>query len=69
MLAELLDQVGAPTRLADLGMRETDIPEAVQRVMSAVPSSNPVPVTEGAVTRLMSAALTGDVPSMSRSSW
>lgn len=69
MLAELLDQVGAPTRLTDLGMRETDIPEAVQRVMSAVPSSNPVSVTEGAVTRLLSAALTGAVPSMSRSSW
>ncbi|MDO5619007.1 MAG: maleylacetate reductase [Kocuria sp.] len=61
-LTHLLHQVDAPTALADLGLTGTDIPEAVQRVVSAAPSSNPVPVTESGVRRLLEAALTGRHP-------
>lgn len=66
MLAELLHRVGAPTNLADLGMTQSDIPEAARRVMSAVPSSNPVPLTEDAVIRLLTDALTGPAPGRTR---
>lgn len=61
-LAELYSAVDAPFRLADYGFAEEGIPEAVQRIVKAAPTSNPVPVNEQNMTGLLTAALAGDRP-------
>lgn len=58
----LCRELDAPARLADLGFGADDVAEAVRRVRAAAPPSNPVPVTEAAVTALLTGALTGAVP-------
>ncbi|GAA1625838.1 maleylacetate reductase [Georgenia ruanii] len=61
-LNRLYEALGAPSRLADYGLTAGDIPEAVDRIVKAAPPSNPVPVTEAAITALLTAALTGAAP-------
>ena len=62
-LNSLREAVQAPSRLADYGFTADRIPEAVQRILTAVPSSNPVVVTEENLTTLLTDALTGATPS------
>ena len=45
-LNQLYHGVGAPKSLAELGMPEKGIAEAVERVLAAVPRGNPVKVTK-----------------------
>lgn len=61
-LDRLREAVDAPRRLADYGLTERDIPDAVQRVLAVAPPSNPVPVTETGLTTLLGRALTGAPP-------
>jgi len=61
-LDDLHAELDAPRRLSDHGLREEDIPEAVSRVLPAAPPSNPAPVTEAAITELLTAALIGASP-------
>src|SRR3954453_21537125 len=44
-LQRLREEVDAPRALRDYGLREEDIPAAVDAVLAAVPPGNPVPVT------------------------
>lgn len=55
-LARLADQMGAPRRLSDLGVRATDMPAVVEEVL-AHPYSNPRPVDRPALERLLAEAL------------
>lgn len=55
-LGRLYETLGAP-RTLDLA--EADVPEAVAGILRAVPAGNPVPVTEEAVTALLSRARAG----------
>jgi maleylacetate reductase len=64
-LNALRETLDAPTALADYGFTADDIPEATQRVMETVPSSNPVPATEEDITALLTAALQGTTPAPS----
>ncbi|WP_262106403.1 maleylacetate reductase [Arthrobacter sp. Marseille-P9274] len=64
-LNALRDTLDAPTALADYGFTAADIPEATQRVLKAVPASNPVTVTDGDITALLTAALNGTTPAPS----
>lgn len=61
--ADALDRlaldVGAPSRLADLGFTEADIEKAVPRILAVVPASNPVEVTGGMLARLLDDARVG----------
>jgi alcohol dehydrogenase class IV len=52
----------APRALRELGLREQDLPAAVEAVLPAVPASNPRPVDAAALTRLLRAAWAGDDP-------
>ncbi|GAA1942733.1 maleylacetate reductase and hydroxyquinol 1,2-dioxygenase domain-containing protein [Kitasatospora viridis] len=61
-LERLREALGAPRRLADLGLTERDLPEAVRRILAAAPATNPVPVTEQDLMALLTAALTGSAP-------
>ena len=61
-LNRLREALDAPSRLADHGLTEADIPEAVARVLKAAPPSNPVPITETKLTALLTDALTGATP-------
>jgi maleylacetate reductase len=61
-LTRLYQQVGAPASLAELGMAEDGIAEAVDRVLAAVPAGNPAEVTEDNLTALLTAAYHGDDP-------
>lgn len=58
-LDQLRSNLDAPRRLTDYGLTQADIPEVVARVLKAAPPSNPTPVTEPALTALLTAALTG----------
>jgi len=51
-----------PRALKDVGLREEDLPAAVDAVLPAVPPSNPRPVDADALTRLLRAAWAGDDP-------
>jgi alcohol dehydrogenase class IV len=53
------DETGAPTSLRDLGLREDDLPAAVEPIVEAAPPSNPVPVTADVVAALLQAAWAG----------
>ncbi|MDH2412549.1 maleylacetate reductase [Nocardioides sp. CER19] len=58
-LAALRSAVDAPRRLADFGMPEGGIAEAVPPILAAVPGNNPTPVTEENLTALLRAAWEG----------
>src|SRR5574340_1339714 len=58
----LRDELDAPGNLGSYGFTADDIPVAVDRILAAVPASNPVPVTEYTLTALLADALTGAVP-------
>jgi maleylacetate reductase len=61
-LQRLRDRVDAPRALRDYGLREEDIPAAVEAVMAAVPPDNPTPVTASILHRLLRAAWEGRQP-------
>ena len=61
-LERLRVATGAPRALKDLGMPEAGIAEAVERSLSAAPSSNPTHVTEQNLTDLLRAAWEGTDP-------
>jgi maleylacetate reductase len=61
-LQRLREQVGAPRALRDYGLRETDIPAAVDAIMAAVPPDNPTPVTAANLTELLHRAWEGTEP-------
>ena len=61
-LNRLYRDVGAPASLAELGMPEDGIPDAVARVLAAVPAGNPAEVTEENMTALLTAAHHGTAP-------
>jgi maleylacetate reductase len=65
-LAAALD---APLALRDVGLREDDLPAAVEAVLAAVPAGNPRPVDEAAVTRLLRAAWEGTDPARLAAGW
>jgi maleylacetate reductase len=58
-LARLREQVNAPRALRDYGLREIDIPEAVEAVLEVVPESNPTTVTRTNLEDLLHAAWEG----------
>lgn len=61
-LLALHDRLGAPTSLRAFGFREADIARAAERILPAVPASNPRAVTREALTLLLHAAWAGDAP-------
>jgi alcohol dehydrogenase class IV len=61
-LQRLREQVDAPRALRDYGLRETDIPVAVDAVLAAVPPNNPTPVTATNLTELLTHAWEGRDP-------
>jgi alcohol dehydrogenase class IV len=61
-LQMLRARLDAPRALGDLGFDESDIPDAVRRVLPVVPPDNPAPVTTESLTRLLHAAWKGDDP-------
>ncbi|GIM90200.1 maleylacetate reductase [Paractinoplanes toevensis] len=61
-LRQLLDRVDAPRALRDYGLREADLPAAVDAILAAVPPGNPVPVTTGNLTELLRRAWAGQEP-------
>lgn len=56
-LDELYERITAPRHLGEIGFTEDNIPEAVDRIITAAPKDNPVPVTEDTMTRLLMQAL------------
>ena len=64
LLNSLRRTLGAPTALRDYGFRESDIPEAVERILAVVPASNPAAATEDNITALLQAALAGTEPAV-----
>lgn len=58
-LRRLYDDVGAPTSLAQLGLRRKQLPEAVARATEVLPVANPRPVRADDVDALLTAALDG----------
>jgi maleylacetate reductase len=58
-LARLRDQLKAPRALRDFGLRESDIPEAVQAILRVVPEGNPTTVTTTNLEELLHAAWEG----------
>ncbi len=59
----------APRTLRDLGLREDDLPAAVEAVLPAVPPGNPRPVDEAALTGLLRAAWAGTDPARLAAGW
>jgi maleylacetate reductase len=64
-LWELADRLGAPRSLAELGMKEADIPRIAELAV-ANPYANPRPVTRGGVEALLRAAWAGEAPTALR---
>jgi maleylacetate reductase len=60
---DLYHRVRAPRALRDVGFREEDIPVAVEIVLPTVPASNPRPVDAASLTRLLTDAWAGSLPS------
>jgi maleylacetate reductase len=60
-LWDLAGRLGAPRSLAALGLREADLPRAVQ-LATGSPYANPRPVTEAGVAALLADALAGRPP-------
>lgn len=63
-LCELYEDVEAPTRLADHGLAESDLPAAVERVLVSAPAANPTALTAANLTSLLTGALTGASPAV-----
>jgi alcohol dehydrogenase class IV len=61
-LEVLRSSLGAPRSLAEVGMAEADLPDAVARCLPKIPESNPVPVTQASLSALLRAAWAGDAP-------
>ncbi|WP_420176566.1 maleylacetate reductase [Luteococcus sp. OSA5] len=61
-LDELCRSTGAPRSLRELGMPESGLAEATERVLAVAPSSNPAPVTEERIARLLREAWAGPHP-------
>jgi alcohol dehydrogenase class IV len=61
-LFALGEAVGAPTSLAELGLRRSDLEEAADLAV-ANPYPNPAPLTRGGILRLLQGALDGRRPS------
>lgn len=59
-LYELRKAVGVVDSLAELGMSESDVPEAARLAIGAIPSSNPRPVEVADLERVIHAAWAGD---------
>ena len=55
-------RVDAPRSLADLGMPESGVSDAVGAILEAAPPSNPVPVTAALIEGLLRAAWEGSEP-------
>ena len=61
-LQRLREELGAPRALSDYGLRETDIPAAVDAILAAVPPGNPTPVTAANLEELLRRACQGREP-------
>lgn len=61
-LTALGDRLGAPKALRDIGLRESDLDEAAELSVAAIPTSNPRPATAGDVRGLLTAAWAGTAP-------
>jgi maleylacetate reductase len=61
-LQRLRERVAAPRALRDYGLRENDIPAAVDAILAAVPPGNPVPVTAANLEELLHRAREGREP-------
>jgi len=61
-LQQLRAELDAPTALRDYGLREADLPEAVEAILPAVPADNPTPVDSHNLARLLHAAWEGADP-------
>jgi alcohol dehydrogenase class IV len=59
-LSELRSELGAPASLAAIGLKESDIPQAAELALPAVPPSNPRPVTVSDLEGIMRAAWVGE---------
>jgi alcohol dehydrogenase class IV len=59
-LSRLRASLDAPPSLADIGLREQDIPRAVELILPTVPPTNPRPVDAEALTSILRAAWAGD---------
>lgn len=58
-LEDLRLRLGAPRALRDVGLAETDLPRAVSTALPTIPPSNPRPIDERALARLLHAAWLG----------
>lgn len=58
----LYRHIDAPGSLAELGLPQDGIAEAVDRVLAAVPADNPTEATHDNITALLTAAFRGDDP-------
>lgn len=56
-LNDLYTRINAPTHLTTLGFTESEIPEAVDRILAVAPATNPVAVTKENITSLLYNAL------------
>ena len=61
-LRTLRAELDAPTALRDYGLKESDIPDAVEAILPAVPPDNPTPVDSHNLARLLHAAWEGADP-------
>jgi alcohol dehydrogenase class IV len=61
-LLALRERLGGPVALRDLGLEESQIPDAVAAMLPVVPPSNPAPVTADDLDRLLRAAWAGAAP-------
>lgn len=61
-LEALRRRVRAPGALRDLGLRESDIPDAAEAILPVVPASNPAPVGRDELERLLHDAWEGTDP-------
>ena len=61
-LQSLREQIDAPRALRDYGLREADIPAAVEAVLAAAPSGNPTPVNADNLAELLRHAWAGQEP-------
>ena len=59
---ELGRELGVPTGLRQLGLRETGIDEVLDDILAAVPADNPRPVTPAGLRELLHAAWAGTEP-------
>ena len=63
-LYDLAEEIGAPTALRDIGMREENLDEAVALVLEKAPRDNPRPVDEAGVRTILEGAFRGKRPAL-----